>query len=316
MEETGLEPLLDAWGLELPSDLVWDQEANYLTIPGEGRIQYPFWVNVAEGGMERSVPATGGLPGCDLFWVHPVRGAAPEGLEHTSLVRSSANSWAVDANEAMVDDNTTLNARGVELLATEPGRPRDLMRVVTGRFPSAFTAGAPAARDAIADGLWREERRAALEGGREPPPRPTGSSDEPVASGGEGGAVVLVGDADWISDAYEGKLFGGRNRLLFENVVDWLLLEERLVALRATLPRQRRIADFLAEEKEARGLPVLEGTGALALEGVDPKKLSAAEAAAERRRWLHMAAATGLSLVLALGLAFLGRWVLTRAVPS
>ena len=311
--ETGVEPLLDAWGVELRDELTWDQEANWLSISGVGRTQYPFWVNVGEDGMQAELPVTGRLPGADFFWVHPLASHGADGVEALSLVRSSEDSWAVDASEALATGGSDLNTRGVELIATEPARPRDLALSLSGTFPSPFVGCPPAPRDAIAESLWREAVRGALEAGREPPPRDVPTTDEQVLSGASGGAVVVVGDADWISD---GRFFTARNQLLFENLADWLCLEEDLVALRAKRPRERRIADLLLEEKERRGLPTLQGTGALALEGVDPQLLAEAEQAAERRRWLHMGAATGASLALAFLLAFAGRFALNRGAGA
>lgn len=305
---TGLEPLLHAWGAPVDERLVFDQEANWLSIQGVGRTQYPFWVNVGEDGMERGVPVTGRLAGADLFWTHAVGERPVEGLERTPLVRSSARSWLVAPDEALHTGGGDLSARGVELLATEPGRPHDLAVALSGSFPTAFPAGAPAPRDALAEALWRTAVGEALAGGREPSAREIVLTGEEVLTGRAGGAVVVVGDADW---AAGGKFFTARNQLLFENLADWLMLEDELVALRATLPRDRRIADFLAEEKERRGLPVLAGSGALATVGLDPALMAEAERAAGRRRWTAMLAATAGSLALASALALLGRAVLS-----
>jgi ABC-type uncharacterized transport system involved in gliding motility auxiliary subunit len=301
---TGLEGLLDAWGAPLDQRLVFDQEANWLSIKDVGRTQYPFWINVGEAGMQRGVPVTGRLSGADLFWAHAVGERAVEGVERTALVRSSEQSWLVAPDEALHTGGTDLNARGLELRATEPGRPRDLMVALGGRFPTAFPDGAPAPRDALAETLWRSRVEEALRAGKEPPARQLERTGEQVLSAGEGGAVVVAGDADW---AAGGKFFTPRNQLLFENLADWLMLEDELVALRATLPRDRRITDFLAREKQRRGLPVLEGTGALALEGLDPALVAEAERAAERRRGLAMLCATGGALALATGLALASR---------
>lgn len=300
--DTGLEQLLAAWGVPVTSDLIWDQEANWLSIADVGRTQYPFWVNVGEAGMERSVPVTGRLSGADLFWTHPVGEQPVAGLVRTALVRSSQTSWAVAADEALAVGGESLNTRGVELLAAEPSAARDLVVALSGRFPSPFAAGAPAPRDALSESLWREAVRSALEAGTEPPARAVEFTDEPVASGAAGGEVVVVGDADWISD---GKFFTARNQLLFENLVDWLLLSDDLIALRATLPRERRIKDFLVEQRLARGLPALRGTGGMAVEA-DPALVGEAEAAARRARTLHMLSATvgalALASLMALGL--------------
>ena len=120
--ETGLEPLFEAFGAPVDERLVFDQDANWLSIPGVGRAQYPFWVNVGEGGMERSVPVTGRLSGADLFWPHAIGEREVPGLARTSLLRSSERSWLVAPEEALQTGGSELNARGVELLATEPGR--------------------------------------------------------------------------------------------------------------------------------------------------------------------------------------------------
>ena len=306
--DTGLEDVLAAWGVPVNSDLVWDQEANWLSIPDVGRTQYPFWINIAESGMERSVPVTGRLPGADLFWAHAIGNETVEGIDRTSLVRSSDTSWAVDASEALATGGDNLNTRGVELLASEPARSHDLAVALSGSFPSAFASGAPAPRDAVSEALWFEAVRTALEAGMEPPAREVELTDEPVLQGGKGGEVVIIGDADWVGDR-EG-FFTVHNQLLFENLVDWLLLADELVTLRATLPRERRIVDFLAEEREARGLPVLQGTGMLAVEG-DPVLLAEAEEAADRRRWLHMLAATASAVAFATLLALAGRKLLS-----
>jgi len=314
--DTGLEGVLAAWGVEVPAELVWDRNANFLSIAGVGRTQYPFWINVDEDGMERSVPVAGRLPGMDLFWAHPLLGEPVDGVTRTALVRSSPDSWLVSPSDALETGGAELNARGVELAASGPGERRELVAFLSGAFPSAFARsnggdGAPAPRDAVADAMWREARDAALREQREPPPRPGGTTDEPVLSGERGGAVVVAGDADWIAS---GKFMTSRNRLFFENVVDWMLLEEDLVELRATLPRERRIVDLLSAEKEKRGLPTLEGAGALALQGVDPKLLAEAEDAATRRRFLLMMLATGGALLLATGLALGGRLLAGRPV--
>ena len=296
-------------------ELVWDTEANWLRIEGAGRSQFPFWVNIGDAGMEPSVPATGKLPGADFFWVHGVFATHEvPGVKTQALVKSSDSSWLVAPGDVLPDPQTSLDTRAVELLATEPGQPRTVALSLAGALPSPFQAsGAPAIRNAMEDDLWIQQVRLALENEQLPPARPGATTDEPVLSAAAPAQVVVVGDADWIQD---GRFFTERNRVLFQSLVDWLALEDDLVALRARLPKDRRIRDLAAEEREARGLAPLSSSGTLTVEDGDPALTAEAESAATRARRLFTAAATGGSLLLALGVVLGGRALLVGRVRA
>ncbi len=323
--ETGFEELLRRWGAPVGRGLVWDQErsntiSTYETmeVGGEERrirqmhIQYPLWPNVGEEGLERSLPVTGAVPGADLFWAHEIEPSelVPRHAERRSLLRSTESSFVVDPAEALVLDPEELDRRAVNLLAGGKGRARELAVSLSGRFPSPFAEeGAPAPLDDVQEALWRELEAAALAEGREPPRRLMATTGEPVASEAATSQVVVVGDADWASD---GKYFTLNNRMLLVNLVDWLALEDDLIALRSRIPTDRAIDDFLEEERTARGLVLPSMEDEDARERYSQLETEAANRAA-LRRWLHMALATGGSLLLAvlLGLA----WRLTFGRP-
>jgi ABC-type uncharacterized transport system involved in gliding motility auxiliary subunit len=317
---TGLEELLRRWGAPVGEGFVWDQGrsntiSTYETANiageerriGQVRIEYPLWPNVGDDGLETSLPVVAAVPGMDLFWAHEIEPSeiVPRHAARQSLVRSSASSWIVDPAEALVLDPAELDRRAATLLAGEPGRPRDLAVSISGRLPSPFVDGAPAPLDDVAEALWLEAVAAALEEGREPPPREVATTDEAVRSEEVASQVVVVGDADWVSS---GKLFTPNNRMLLENLIDWLALEDDLISLRSRMPVDREIDDFLEEERQARGLvlPSLEDE-----EGRERYSRLETEAAgaAARRRWMHMAGATGGSLGIAIFLGLLWRLV-------
>ena len=323
---TGLEDLLQRWGAPLGERFVWDQGSSNtistyeaVDVGGEERrlgnkisITYPLWPNVQGGGLEASLPVTAGVGGVDLFWAQEIRRTetVPRHASRQSLLRSTSTSWAVDPGEALVFDPRQLDARAATLLAGGNGREHDLAVSLQGRFPSPFLGGAPAPFDEVAEAVHAEDVAEARAAGREPPPRPLATTDEPVRSEETAGQVVVVGDADWASD---GKYFTAeRNTVFLVNLVDWLALEDDLIALRSRMPTDRRLDDFLEQERRARGLllPSLEG------EGGDHARFTELETeaadAATRRRWLHMAGATGGSLVLLLLLGFAWRLVAGR----
>ena len=170
--------------------------------------------------------------------------------------------------------------------------------------------------DPVEEALFQAEVDRALGDGRTPPVRETRTSDEAVLSGEIDTQLVLFGDADWIRD---GEFSSARNKLLFVNLIDWLALERDLIALRSRLPRERRIEDFLQQEREELGLlGLLRGTGAKDAEARELVELETrAQARAARRRHLLMASATGGSLFF--GVLLYGAWLLAtrrRAVRT
>ena len=327
----GLDALFAAWGLGLTGFQLWDLQSENISIPSQppggkpSSLQYPYFPRVRQEQLATELPPMAGLQGFELFWAHALVSAdeLPEGVTHEVLATSSEDSWLVPPVEEFHLDKDVLNALGAELLARGDAAAHPLAVSVAGSLPSPFAAGgAPASRDPIEYAIWRDKARAAREAGAPPPALAVGRTDEPVPppsalrvepaqSGAAYAQVVVVGDSDWISD---GNYFTEDNRRLLLNLVDWLSLEEDLLALRSRMPRERRIADFLAEEQAARGLTALRGSlGAdeqLELAG----RIEEARSAARARRRASMAWATGGSLgVIALVVA-LARFVLRRPV--
>lgn len=316
--ETGLESVFEAWEIHLLRDHVWDQaKSNSLSLgnvrKGDAseqgvRIQYPYWIRIDTEGLDPDVPALARLPGADLFWAHALeRGAPPGGARRTDLLFSSERSYRVPEIDSIRVDPTGLNALAAELAASGDGERFALASLWTGAFDSPFADGVPGPRDAVAEALWLDDVRSARRDGNAPPPYPVRLSSEPNEQGGTPTQVLVVGDADWMAD---GTTFGDRNRMLLQSLVEWVGLDDDYRAIRAKVPRDRSIADFLEEERQELGIVVLDGT--LSWDRADEFSRSEGEAQrrAARRRWLHMGAATGGALLAVFGLGFLLRLVL------
>lgn len=324
--ETGLEPLLDAWGASLSNGLVWDQRCNDLighrTVPGAGqvseRVAYPYFPAIDAAGLAREHPTTANLPAAHLFWCHALIDRTAEedvdgvavlpGVERTVLLSTSERAWLVPRLTAFELDVENLEAQAAELLATRAGRSYPLAVALEGPLPSPFAGGAPVPYDAIEETLYQDLVREAVARGEEPPERGLRATDEPVLSAERPAHVVVVGDADWIAD---GRWFKVENRMLLENLVDWLALDTDLMEIRARIPRAREIRDLHAEEREERGIHTLSRTMDYDTAERTSRLETQAAAAAVRKRWLYMGGAVLGSLVL-FALAALGARLVRR----
>ncbi len=317
--ETGVEPLLSAWGVLLSDGLVWDQRypnavrgRRTVTLQGSEQrgqtesIPYPFWPRVVREGLDRENPVTARVDGADFFWAHAlVVAESRQGVSYEELVRSSKESWIVAPEEALNVDGEWVEAQAFSLAARGGSAPRLLSLSVSGRLPSGFEDGAPEPLDPVSEAIFRAEVDRALSEGQSLPLRVSKTTDEPVLSAHAETQVVLFGDADWIAD---GDFSSTRNRLLFVNLVDWLALEQDLLALRSRLPLERKIDDFLHEEREALGLLGLMSRGRDDGSREFAELESKAQSQAARRRHVLMALATGGALLA--GALLYGGWAL------
>jgi ABC-2 type transport system permease protein len=314
---TGLEDALAAWGA-LPSDgLVFDLErSNRITTHetlevggatisgGEQRMPYPFWPNVRADGLDGSNPVTARIEGADLFWAGSLAAEPRDGLERVALLSSSPQAWLVEPAEALDLDPRSLRARETALQARGGGERHAFAIALAGRFPSPFEAGAPAPLDPIRAAIERSRGTSAADAAQPDGAMETG---EPVLSRAAATEIVVVADADWVASE---RFLTPRNLELFLGLVDWLALEEDLLALRARQPKARTLVDFLEEERRSLGLsgPRAE----LGPDGTDGSKEIAsleeeADLRAAARRWRWMGLVLGGSIVGALALGFAAR---------
>lgn len=315
---TGLEALLAAYGARPTPEHVWDTRwatehawlraragatATALDLPPERiPVVSPLLIRPGEGGVDPSHPVTAGVSGVTLSWAQPIEPTdPPPGVVRTTLLASSdASARLMEPTALHVVDPDDIRANTAALLASRKPRSYMLAVALEGTFPSPFER-APAPDDP----LLSEE--------------PETTTDEPVLSRVASTQVVVFGDADWLrDDAAVGTRLAelGRdlfpfvnapgNQLLFMNLLDWLTLDEELIALRRRLPRERPLVDFEAEARARLGL--VDGEQPRTAEGYAERLRleEAAAAEARARRWWRMAApaAVTLALLLAFGLVW------------
>ncbi|MBI1380970.1 MAG: hypothetical protein GC161_07780 [Planctomycetaceae bacterium] len=243
--ETGLEAYLAHLGTPQGGALLFERGSPGIVRLRSGAGQpldqpYPYFARIGPDGFDARQPVTQRLPGAEFLWAHPfTMDELPVGLERVPLVQSSAASYAAPPPAELEFDPEALRRAETELLALATPGQEVLVAALTGTWPSPFTGRpAPLARDPLG-GPDREVPAAAPRAGAE-------------------ARLVLVGDADVVSRVglAQGGLAGlfQENRMLLERLVDWLVLDPELLSLRARLPRNRAIRDFLAEELEAADL--------------------------------------------------------------
>lgn len=271
--DSGLEALLAGWGLPLSSDVVWDRPVGTRLNLGAGLMSYPAWLSLmrsadADEDAQRFAeehPIGASLLGLHARFAHAIEPAeVPAGCERVDLLSSSDEAYLLEPTGKMV-----LDAEGVAL-----------------EHDRLLVSANPARRALIS----------AVRG-------PLGGLDAPEAY------VLLVSDDDGVG-LLDATLSGpeqelqafNRNTLL--NLVDGATAGDELLALRRRRPTERRLADFLAEEREALGLDERSlAAGASLLQrrqNSTDEALAAERADARRMRWTGLAFALSFTGVLGL----------------
>ena len=307
IKATGLDPLLTRWGARVTPQLVWDEQCasvqltRMLTV-GDQRVpqptmtEYQLFPRLDAASFDRELPPVAGLQQGTFYWAQPI---APllddeglEDVERVEIIRSSEHAWRVDIPERLEFEEEPRASMQRSLYARGSGQRYALAVALIGRLPSPFEQGAPAPHDPIAP----------EDGGG------TAATGEAVLSAASETQVVVVGDSDWMRDG-----FLGGNERLFDNLVDWMVLDAELLALRARTPRERPLDDFYAEEVRRRGLDALPADETSEQLDRRVREQAAARAATSRRQWRAMLWPVAVSLALVLGLGLLwnrrgGRW--------
>lgn len=220
---SSLDRLLNAWGVEAPSDKVvldlrgaWRVRA----APGD-RVQavdYAAWFNLPGEGLNRDEVALAGLDQVTLAAAGEVRKRDGAPIEFIPLLTSSPQSMVVDAARIREAPNP---ARLLSEYAAD-GQKHVLAARIRGRLDSAFPSGPPAAPEGEA--------------------RPEGFPAHLVRS--EGAAnIVVANDSDLLEDRFwvrvqdffgqqVAKPFSGNGSLVV-NLLDTLAGSDALISLRS-----------------------------------------------------------------------------------
>jgi len=243
---SNLEKLLKAWGLSFEStkivaDMNYARELSFQR--GRPAELNPVVLFINETGIEKEDVSTAQVDEVLLAMAGSFSGTPADGLKETVLLSSSENSALVDgflANLAPSQIVKEFNAGGKKM---------PLAVRLSGKFKTAFPDGKPAASGADAE--TKEE------------PATAGDSLKESKEEEGDGVVVLIGDADFVNDAFSVRqVFPGiysyvnGNLALVQALTEQLAGDSRLIGARSRSTMNRpftRIRDMqLVAEKNYR----------------------------------------------------------------
>ena len=227
---SNLEKLLKAWGLTFDSTKVV-ADTNYIANLQQGRT--PAVLDLNETALNKTDVLTAGNDRLLLAFAGAFSGTPAEGLKQTVLIHSSKDSQFVDPMMAQMGGEQIVK----DFKAS--GTEQTLALRLTGRFKSAFPDGKPKA----------EEPKP--EDGKPPEKKPDAPAEPGLKESSADGAVILVGDSDFIQDPLSVQTgmnpFGGKRMVIpinsniafAQGAVEQLAGDSNLIAVRSRASRER-----------------------------------------------------------------------------
>ena len=224
--DSGLAPWLKHFGIEISKTLLLDDRNQPLPVPEIrntpfGAIQtwvmrpYPYLVDIRDTGLKNRA-VTGKLEAVRVYWGSPIEVTPPadKKLALIPILASSERSWT--------DDDVT-KAGSVSYTVPQGTKPHLVAAALQGSFESYFA-------------------------GKEAPRAPGDSTrkEVPLARSAET-RLAVVGDAEFVSDLVArvlGRQLGGsfvENLGFVQNLLDWMNLDNDLIAIRTRSAAPRRI---------------------------------------------------------------------------
>ncbi len=244
--DDGLRDVLSSYGVTVEEALVMDMQNEPFPIPVTRdlggfvvreirRINYPFFVDVRDTGMDRESPVVANLPAITMNWASPI--LVSEGKNKNrkvvKLLSSSPNSWLTTTTEIQPDFGQYPDS-GFSVGQDKAGKV--LAVSILGAFDSHFSGKqAPSLAEETEKGK-DETKKQDL---KKPADKPKASPLPTIKRSPEGARLVVVSSSEFVNDAVMRITQGlGQDRFLnslefVQNAIDWSVEEEDLLAIRS-----------------------------------------------------------------------------------
>ncbi len=235
--------MLENYGVRVEKSLVLDASCGQVTVPQNYgpfkmnvAVPYPYFVRIGKSGFNTANPAVAPLSEVVTPWASPLTllvdkadsTGADQKVTATVLAHSSEKSWT--ARNPM-----DLNPQQKWDLPPESDmKLQNLMVYLNGSFKSFFDGKKmPPVKETSADDTMAQINL-----------NPADDASREIVPSNDDGHLVVIGDADLVS----GQNATPNNVSLLLNLVDWLSLDNNLIAIRTRTMKDRTMnADLLQE---------------------------------------------------------------------
>ena len=223
---SGLEDMMETFGLRLNSDLVVDRISSMASF-SSGFIRfmsnYPLWPKIVRQGFDDDHPVVSKLETVTMPWTRSIDmvGTPPDSIEITRMAASSEASWTT-TNFSNLNPQQEWNA------SQEDMKVHGLIYSLNGVFPSHFAGkDIPAVADSGA---------APIDG--------TGRRDESLPT-----QMIVAGNSYFATDQFLAQFPGNLTFML--NAVDWISMGTELVGIRSRHVSERPLKEISEGHKNA-----------------------------------------------------------------
>lgn len=264
--QSGLTDWLAHHGINLTEQFVMDPQNAAFPAPVTRQVggysfqelvmlDYPYFVDVRDDGIDGDVGFLAGLPQLTLAWASPIEASAPESGERTvtTLMTSSESSWLSDDLDVMprITEAGLTGFRAAGELGAQP-----LAVMVEGRFQSAFAGQtSPLLEIPNAEGDIEEPDSARAPGEEDA----LGVVSSVIDRSPESARLIVFASNTFLSDqvlrllgSAEGVVYVNTTQLM-ANIVDWTLEDRSLLSIRSrghfnrTLPPLDEASQMMVE---------------------------------------------------------------------
>lgn len=213
--ESNLNEFLKNYGLEIETKVLLDESFTPITSQST-RIAYPFWILVGGQGINSEIPPFTGLESLTFPWANPIKKDEKSDLTYTELLKTTEFGWVEEGDFVNIDfqEFSPINQKTYTL-----------GYLLEGKAKTMFEEG-------IIPGLEGEDGR---------------NNDDEILKETENLKLVVVGDADFVSDNF--LAVNEQNVVMFLNLVEWLSNADDLSAVRSKVVTTRPLTAVETETK-------------------------------------------------------------------
>ena len=242
--QSGLAEWLSHHGLTLEPAMVMDPQNSAFPVPVTRQaggftfndlemLDYPYFVDVRQDGIDEDSPMFAGLDQMTLSWPSPITLTVGESVQSTTLLQSSPASWTSSDTNIM----PKFDSQGLTPFAPTSQQGRQPLAVLLqGKFSSYFADQPSPLLDQPAEPVENPENAA------EVPPKVAdgpGIVSSVIDRSPESARLLLFASNDFLADQTL-QMLGSANGTLYTNsvqlmtnVVDWALEDNNLIGIRS-----------------------------------------------------------------------------------